>query len=180
MNINWTLSAGVAARSCGWVGERADSQLSTWWGDCGVCLYALEEGAAPLCVCHLCPLLSFNASLCVCVHLCLWMRPIDILHCDPLTPDNSNQWDEWEAKGGGGGCVCPQRSVCLWEDVCVCVWGGEGESSARTNVEKNFTRRGKKTPFSWASLFCIHAEELEKMKTWFAAGALTAAVMVLS
>lgn len=33
----------------------------------------------------------------LCVLVGVRLRPIDILHCDPLTPDNSNQWDEWEA-----------------------------------------------------------------------------------
>lgn len=55
----------------------------------------------------------------MCVHasLCLRVRHIDILYCDPLTPDNSNQQDEWEAKGGGGKSVenCYDEGVCLHE-----------------------------------------------------------------
>lgn len=42
------------------------------------------------------PQLSYYASPWVCVRL--WVGPIDILRCDPLTPDNSNQQDEWEAR----------------------------------------------------------------------------------
>lgn len=55
------------------------------------------------------------------------MRHIDILYCDPLTPDNSNQWDEWEAK------VRVHSEVCVYERTCVCEEDREGEreSSAR-------------------------------------------------
>lgn len=91
------------------------------------------------------------------------MRPIDILYCDPLTPDNSNQWDEWEAKGGGGG-ESTAKCVSMRGLMCVRKRGREGEREGESSAQellrstkKKFTRRSKKAPFSSASLLCIHA-----------------------
>lgn len=142
-NNEYKLKYRVSARSCGEWEKWADAQLLTWWGDCRVCSCTLKMGPRRCLSVFFSPLLqSFNASLRVCVgvfvgagvHLCLWTRPIDILRCDPPTPDNSNQEDVWEARRGGAGGGGAQL-----RGPCVSVRGGEGkgESSARKLLQSS-------------------------------------------
>lgn len=84
-------------------------------------MLTFKKDAATLCL-PFCPsvnLYCFAVCLDVCRCACVYLRVrhIDILYCDPLTPDNSNQRDKWDAKGGG-----MSLRLAVMMRVCVCVY----------------------------------------------------------
>lgn len=109
-----------------WVGERADAQLLTWWGDCGVCLYTLKTGP------YYCLSVILSASLLYCFAVCVCARAsvsMNEAYWHPLLwPSDSWQLQSvgWVGDEGRGGGVSPQRTfmmrvcVCLGEVLCVC------------------------------------------------------------
>lgn len=123
-----------------WVGERADAQLLTWWGDCGVCLYTLKIGP------HYCLSVILSASLlycfAACVYECVHLRALRcVCEWGLLTSSTVTLWllttpiSRMSGRRREGVWVHSERlwwaCMCLWVDLCV--WGSEPERALHAN-----------------------------------------------